>query len=85
MSNKTMALTLQLITWFINCVLSSNALPAWATSFAITDKKLYITAVTLSTQENVKLLKQLYSGFKRTLNYINRKYQWRDKTNDSIT
>ena len=51
----------------------------------ITDKKLYITAVTLSFQENVKLLKQLYSGFKRTHNYINRKYQWRDKTNDSIT
>ena len=33
-------------------------------SFQITDKKLYVAVVTLSTQENIKLLKQLVSGFK---------------------
>ena len=36
-------------------------------SFQITDKKLAV--VTLSTQENIKLLKQLVSGFKWTINW----------------
>ena len=34
-----------------------------------TDAKLYIPVVILSTQDNVKLLKQLKSGFKRTFNW----------------
>ena len=34
----------------------------------MTDKKLYVPVVTLSTQENIKLLKQLEFGFKRTIN-----------------
>ena len=37
-------------------------------SFRITDPKLYVPVVTLSTQENIKLLKQLESSFKRTIN-----------------
>ena len=37
--------------------------------FKITDTKLYAPAVTLSAQENIKLLKQLESGFKRTINW----------------
>ena len=37
--------------------------------FKINDTKLYVPVVTLSTQENVKLLKQLESGFKRTINW----------------
>ena len=41
--------------------------------FKITDTKLYVPVVTLSTQDNVKLLKQLESGFKRTVNWS--KYQ----------
>ena len=36
-------------------------------TFTITDTNLDIPVVTLSTQDNVKLLKQLESGFKRTL------------------
>ena len=39
-----------------------------ATTFAITDTKLYFPVVTLSTQDNAKLLQQLKSGFKRTIN-----------------
>ena len=35
----------------------------WATAFAITDTKVYGPVVTLSTQDNVKLLQQLKSGF----------------------
>ena len=36
--------------------------------FTITDTKIYVPVVTLSTQGNVKLLQQLKSGFKRTIN-----------------
>ena len=42
----------------------SNHIP----KFEITSTKLYVPVVTLSTQENIKLLKQLESGFKRTTN-----------------
>ena len=38
-------------------------------SFAITDTKLYVPVVTLSTQDNAKLLEQLKSGFKRVINW----------------
>ena len=44
-----------------------------ATKFKITDTKLYVPVVTLSTQDNEKLLQQLKSGFKRTINW--NKYQ----------
>ena len=43
------------------CVISSAIA---TTKFAITDTKLYLAAVTLSTGDNIKLLKQLASGFK---------------------
>ena len=36
--------------------------------FAITETKLYVLVLTLSTQENAKLLQQLKSGFKRIIN-----------------
>ena len=38
------------------------------TTFAITDTKLYVPFVTLLNQNNAKLLEQLKSGFKRTIN-----------------
>ena len=44
-----------------------------ATTLAITDTKLYVPIVTLSTQDNTTLLQQLKSGFKRTINW--NKYQ----------
>ena len=37
--------------------------------FTITETKLYVPVVTLSTQDNAKLLPQLKSGFKRTINW----------------
>ena len=37
--------------------------------FAITDTKFYVPIVTLSTQDNVKLLQQLKSCFKRSINW----------------
>ena len=45
----------------------------WQTTFSITDTKLNVPVVTLSTQDNVKLLGQLKSGFQRTINW--NKYQ----------
>ena len=42
-------------------------------TFAIIDTKLYVPFVTLSTQDSAKLLHQLKSGFKRTINW--NKYQ----------
>ena len=48
-----------------NCVISSAT---GATKLKITDTKLYVPVVTLSTQDNAKLLEQLKSGFKKTIN-----------------
>ena len=51
---------------------------AEATTFSITDTKLYVPVVTLSSQDNSKLLEQLQSGFKRTINW--NKYQTKVST-----
>ena len=37
-------------------------------TFTITDTKFYASFVTVSTQDNKKLLQQLKSGVKRTIN-----------------
>ena len=50
-----------------NCVIS-KVTANQVTTFAITDTKFYVLVVTLSTQDNAKLLQQLKSGFKRTIN-----------------
>ena len=42
-------------------------------TFTITDTNPYVPVVTLSAQENAKLLEQFKSGFKRTTNW--NKYQ----------
>ena len=55
------------------CVIVSNTAENQETTFTITDSKFYGPVVTLSTQDNVKLLQQLKSGFKRTI--ICNKYQ----------
>ena len=41
--------------------------------FTMTDSKLYVPVVTLSTQDNAKILQQLKSDFKRAIN--RNKYQ----------
>ena len=53
-----------ILTWSDKCILSNDAK---ATTFAITDTKVYVPVVTLSTQDNAKLLQQLKSGFIRTI------------------
>ena len=52
-----------------NCVFATNTAIAQATTYAITNTKLYVSVVTLSTQDNVNLLHQLKLGFKRTTNW----------------
>ena len=56
------------LTWTANCVIVYNDVANQGATFAITKTKLYIPVVTLSTQDNAKLLTQLKSGFKRTIN-----------------
>ena len=57
------------LTWSENCaVVSTNAANQGAT-FTITETRLYVPVVTLSTQDNAKLFPQSKSGFKRTINW----------------
>ena len=58
-----------ILTLSSNCVLIATAIPNQAATFEITDTKLYVPVVTLSTQENTKFLQQLKSGFKRVINW----------------
>ena len=58
-----------ILTWSSTCVIISTNIPNQNAIFAITDTKLYIPVVTLSTQENTKFLQQLKSGFKRVINW----------------
>ena len=58
-----------ILTWSSNCVLIATDVQNQAATFAITDTKLYVPVVTLSTQENTKFFQQLKSGFKRVINW----------------
>ena len=57
------------MTWSSTCVLVSTNNPNQNATFAITDTKLHVPVVTLSTQENTKFLQQLKSGSKRVINW----------------
>ena len=59
-----------ILTWPRDCVITNSS---GAGKFAITETRLYVPVVTLSTQNNAKLLQQLKSGFKRAINW--NKYQ----------
>ena len=50
-----------ILTWSSACVITSSTVSG---TFKITDTKLYVPVVTLSTQDNCKLLQQLKYGFK---------------------
>ena len=63
------------LTWSSTCVITNSTGEG---RFAITDTELYVPVVTLSTQDNAKLLQQLKSGFKRTINW--NKYESSVKT-----
>ena len=57
-----------ILNWSANCVIiytNVNQVP----TFTITETNLHVPVVTLSTQDNAKLLPQLKSGFKRTISW----------------
>ena len=64
-----------ILIWSKDCVITNSEGEG---KFAITETKLYVPVVTLSTQDNAKLLQQLKSGFKRTINW--NKYESNIKT-----
>ena len=55
--------------WSANCVIIYTNVNNEVPTFTITETNLYAPVVTLSTQDNAKLLPQLKSGFKRTLSW----------------
>ena len=54
-----------ILTWSKDCVITNSMGEG---KFTITETKLYVPVVTLSTKDNAKLLQQLKSGFKKTIN-----------------
>ena len=58
-----------LLAWSASCVIVSTDVANQNATFAITDTKLYVPVVTLSQQDNAKLLEQLQPGFKRVINW----------------
>ena len=59
-----------ILTWSSTCVITNST---GAGRFEITDAKLYVPIVTLSTQDNANLHQQLKSSLKRTISW--NKYQ----------
>ena len=64
-----------ILTWYKDYVISSVT---GETKLAITETKFYVQVVTLSTQDNAKLLQQLKSSFKRKVNW--NRYESKVKT-----
>ena len=60
-----------------NCVIIYTNVANQNPTFEITETRLYVPVVTLSTQDNAKLIPQLKLGFKRTINW--NKYLWKPK------
>ena len=58
-----------ILDWSANCVIISTNNANQVPTFTITETNLYVPVVTLSTQDNAKLLPQLKSGFKRTISW----------------
>ena len=57
-----------ILTWSANCVIIYTNVANQNPTFTLTEINLYALVVTLSTQDNAKLLPQLKSGFKITIN-----------------
>ena len=58
-----------IVTWSANCIIVSTNNANQNAIFAITNTRLYLPVVTLSTQGNAKLLQQLKSDFKIVINW----------------
>ena len=60
-----------ILSWSSTCVLIATNIRNQSATFAITNTKLHVPVVTLSTQENTKFFQQLKSGFERVINGTN--------------
>ena len=71
------------LNWTKDCVMSTIA----DTTFKITNTKLYIPIVTLSSKGHVKLVKLLEKGFKRPVywNEYQTKIETKDLDNNNLT
>ena len=58
-----------ILTWSADCVIIYTNVANQIPTFTITETNLYVPVVTLSTQDNAKLLPQLKSDFKRTISW----------------
>ena len=58
-----------ILTWSAGCVIIYTDVADQFPTFSMTESNLYIPVVTLSTQDNAKLLPQLKSDFKRTISW----------------
>ena len=59
-----------ILTWSKNCVFADMTAannPPTGLEFQVTDTKLYVPVVTLSKENDKKLLEQLKEGFKRNV------------------
>ena len=61
-----------ILTWSTNCVIVSTDVENQNATFQISDTKVYVPVVTLSTQDSSKMLQNLKSDFKRKI--IRNKY-----------
>ena len=64
-----------MLNWSANCIITNST---GAGTLAITETNLYVPVITLSTQDNRKLLEQLKSEFKRIISW--NKYQSKAST-----
>ena len=58
-----------ILTWSARCFIINNPIAGRQQTFAMADTKIYVPVVILSTQDNAKILQQLKSVFKRTINW----------------
>ena len=58
-----------ILNWLENCVIIYTDVANQVSTFTITETNLYVPVVTLSTQDNAKLLPQLKSSFKGTISW----------------
>ena len=81
-----------ILTWSRNCVLANMTANAVANptrigpiqlTFEITDTKLYVPVVTLSKENDTKLLEQLKSGFKITIKWNKYRSQMTIQSNNN--
>ena len=82
-----------ILTWSINCIITSlekrvitntrrDTPPANAT-FKITDTKLYVPVVTLSSENDKTLLEQLSTGFKRIIKWSKYRSEMTNQTQNN--